>query len=267
MSPLLRDLIRFGLCPDRALFARYGRGLRPSLVKKGSIPVEPGAPDEPWRGALAGLRQILKDEVPRNADASIVLSSHFVRHLVLPANESLSGREEWREYASHQFERIHGARARGWDVQVAESAAPHPRLASAIDKALIEAALAAFEGSHARLDSIQPYLVAAFNRALPSMPGPSFWFALQEPGRLLLGFVRDGVWQSARGRQVNGRWHEELPELVERESALLAAGDSCREVLVSSLGPEEPAATDAFKVTAALANLPSGERLYAMVCP
>jgi hypothetical protein len=263
---LLRDSIRFGLCPDRVLFARYGRGLRPELLKKGSFPVSAGAPDEPWRGALGALPRILKDEVPRAAGASILLSGHFVRHLVLGANDSLSCREEWREYASHQFERIHGARARDWNVQVAESLAAHPRLASAIDKALIEAALAAFEGSRARLESIQPYLVAAFNRALPAMHGPSSWFALQEPGRLQLGFVRDGVWQSIRSRQVNGRWHEELPELVERESALLAASDSCGEVLVYSLGPEEPAATGAFKITAALANLPADERLYAMVC-
>jgi hypothetical protein len=237
VSPSLSDSLRLGLSPDRVVFARFGRGLRPKLVERGVVPVEAAAGDDAWRGPLAALPELLKVHAPRAARASLVLSSHFVHHLVLKANESLSSREEWREYAAHRFEKIYGARALGWDIQVASADKAQPRLASAIDRTLIEAAVAAFKDSRARLESIQPHVVSAFNRALPSAPGASFWFALREPGRLLLGFIGDGAWRSVRCRRATERWRDELPQWLERESALLATGEPCRELVVSDEQP------------------------------
>jgi hypothetical protein len=237
VSPSWRDSLRIGLCPDRVVFARYGRGLRPKLVEKGVLPVtgEPGA--EPWQGAVAALPQLLREHAPRSALASLVLSGHFVRYLALGANDGLSGRGEWREYALHCFEKTYGARALAWDIQVAEAGARRPRLASAIDRALLDEAVAAFKGSRARLESIEPYLATAFNRALPAAKGSSFWFVLQEPGRWSLGLVREGIWQSLRSRRANG--HDEVERMVERESALLADGEPCRDLLVASLGEDQ----------------------------
>jgi hypothetical protein len=222
--------------PDRVVFARYGRGLRPRLIEKGAVAVEPGGA-EPWRAPLATLAGLLQKHAPRAADAGIVLSNHFVRYLALDARADLSDRDEWREYAAHRFEETYGAKALEWDVRVAEAKTKGPRLASAVDKALIEAALGAFAGSRARLRFIEPALVTAFNKA-EAPRSPSFWFVLHEPGRVLLGLVRDGEWQSVRGRRAGALWQEELPQMVERESALLGA-EPCREVLLSSLAGEE----------------------------
>jgi len=263
VSPSWLDSLRFGLFPDRVAFARYGRGLRPRLIEKGVVAVEPGGP-EPWRAPLAALAGLLGEHAKRPADAGIVVSNHFVRYLVLGANPGLSDRGEWREYAAHQFEETYGVKALGWDVRVAEARTPSPRLASAIDRALVEAALAAFAGSRARLVFIEPALVTAFNKA-PAVQPPSFWFVHHEPGRVLLGLVRDGVWHSVRGRRAEARWHEELLQMVERESALLAGAEPCSEVLLSSLAGEKPAATGSLKVTAALPGLTADERLHAMV--
>ncbi len=229
------------------------------------ISVDSGTAEEPWRAAIAALPKLLEAHAQRAADATVVLSNHFVRYALLGANDRLSSREEWLEYASHHFEKTYGARARDWDIQVAESGAAHPRLASAIDKVLLAAAAAAFEKSRVRLRSIQPYLMIAFNRALPSMGQSPFWFVVEEPGRLLLGLVRDGVWQSVRARQTSARWCEELPRMVERESALLASAEPPRDVLVSALDPDEPAASKEFKFTAPPSPLAGDERAYAMV--
>jgi len=236
VSPSWLDSLRFGLFPDRVVFARYGRGLRRRFLERGSIAVEPGGP-EPWRAPLAALAGLLQKHAPRPADAGIVVSNHFVRYLVLGANAGLSDGQEWREYAAHRFQETYGAKALDWDVRVAVTKTKGPRIASAVDKALIETALGAFAGSRARLTSIEPCLVSAFNKATP--PAQSFWFVLHEPGRVLLGFVSDGAWQSVRGRRAGTQWREELPQMVKRESALLAGAEPCREMLLSSLEGEE----------------------------
>lgn len=266
MSPSLSESIRIGLCPDRVLFARYSRGLRPRLLEKETLSVDAGIAEEPWRAAIAALPKPLEAHAPRTADATVVLSNHFVRYALLGANDRLSNRDEWLEYASHHFEKTYGARARDWDIQISESGTAHPRLASAIDKALLAAAAAVFENGRVRLRSVQPYLTIAFNRALPCMRQSSFWFVVEEPGRLLLGLVREGLWQSVRARQTNARWCEELPQMVERESALLASGAPCRDVLVSALDPVEPAASNGFKFATPPSPLAGEERAYAMVC-
>ncbi len=266
MSPSWNESLRVGLCPDRVILARYGRGLRPRLIEKGALSFDAGTAEEPWRAAVATLPKSLEPHAQRAADATVVLSNHFVRYALLGANDRLSGREEWLEYASHHFEKTYGARARDWDIQVSESGAAHPRLASAIDKALLAATAAAFENGRVRLRSIQPYLMIAFNRALPSVGQASFWFVTQEPGRLLLGLVRDGLWRSVRARQTSARWCEELPRMMERECALLASAEPCRDVLVSALDPDEPAASEGFKFAMSPSPLAGDERAYAMVC-
>jgi hypothetical protein len=266
VSPSSSESLRIGLCPDRLIFARYGRGLRPRLIEKGALSFDTGIAEEPWRAAVAALPKLLQAHAPRAADATVVLSNHFVRYALLGANDRLSSREEWLEYASHHFEKTYGMRARDWDIQISESGAAHPRLASAIDKALLAAAAAAFENGRARLRSIQPYLMIAFNRALPSMGQSSFWFVAQEPGRLLLGLVRDGLWRSVRARQTSARWCEELPRMLEREGALLTSAEPCGDVLVSALEPVEPAASNGFKFTTPPSPLSGDERAYAMVC-
>jgi hypothetical protein len=262
----LRESIRIGLCPDRVIFARYGRGLRPRLLARGILSAEAVPAQEPWRAPLAALPKLLQLHSPRAADAVVVLSNHFVRYLVLEANDRLSSREEWREYASHRLEKTYGARARDWHVRIAEAGPAHPRVASAIDKTLLEAAAAAFKGSRARLWSIEPYLMTAFNQALPALRQSSFWFVVEEPGRLLLGLVRDGLWQSVRGRQANTRGCEELPQAVERESALLASREPCRDVVVSPLRTVQLEATNGFKFTTPPSPLAGEDGAYAMVC-
>lgn len=267
MSPSLRESIRVGLFPDQVVFARYARGLRPRPIEKGILPVEAGSADEPWRTAVAALASFLRARALRPADAVVVLSNHFVRYLLLDSSERLSSREEWQEYAIHRFEKTYGMRAREWDIRVAESRSGHPRLASAIDKTLIEATGVACKNSRARLRSIQPYLMTAFNQVLPAMRKASFWFVLEEPGRLLLGLIRDGVWRSVRGRRANACWRDELPQILEREVALLAPEEPCREVLVSALDAVEAGAMDGFQVAAPLSPPADQDRIYSVVRP
>jgi hypothetical protein len=264
VSPSLRESLRIGLCPDRVAYMRYSRGVRPRLLDRGTLGVEGGIAEEPWRPALDTLSKVLQSQGARSASAVMVLSNHFVRYVLLGADKRISSREEWLEYASHCFEKTYGERARGWDIRVAESAAERPRLASAIDRALLEAIAASFKTVRASLGSIRPHLMVAFNRALPLMNRGSSWFVVQEPGQLLLGLLRDGLWRSVRGRRADTGWHEELPQIVDRENALLAPEEPCRDVFVAALEPAEPGERGGYRFAAPAAAADQG--IYAMVC-
>ena len=54
--------------------------------------------------------------------------------------------------------------------------------------------------------------------------------------------------------------------MLEREGALLASSEPCRDVLVSALDPDEPAASNGFKFIAPPSPLKGDERAYAMIC-
>jgi len=84
--------------------------LRPRLLAKGALSFDAGTAEEPWRATVAVLPKALEAHAQRAANATVVLSNHFVRYALLGANDRLSSREEWLEYASHHFEKTYGAR-------------------------------------------------------------------------------------------------------------------------------------------------------------
>lgn len=264
MSPSLRESLRIGLCPDRVAYAHTSRGLRPKLIDRGTLAAEGEFTDQPWRAAIDALSKVLQAHGARTTDAVVVLSNHFVRYVLLGADRRISSREEWLEYAAHCFEKTYGERASGWDVLVTESGPERPRIASAIDKALLEAIAASFKKSRARLRSIRPHLMVAFNRALPAMKRGSSWFVVQEPGQVLLGLLRDGLWQCVRGRRTDAAWHEALPQIVDRENALLAPEEPCRDVFVCALQPAEPGERSGYRF-AVPAPAADDDGIYSMV--
>jgi hypothetical protein len=73
--------------------------------------------------------------------------------------------------------------------------------------------------------------MAAFNRMRPR-PGESRWLVIAETGRLTLVLVELGVWRAIRSRQVADDWRAELPQMLERKTAILGVEQPCEEVVV-----------------------------------
>ena len=118
--------------------------------------------DGGWEAPVKVLPEIMK---PHSGELSIVLADQFVRYVLLPWNETLKSGEQWLALAKHRFAGLHGAaRAAEWEVKVSETAPAGARLACAVDKALIDALKKQFLSSEIHLASVQPFLVAAFNR-------------------------------------------------------------------------------------------------------
>jgi len=187
-----------------------------------------------WRTSMDALSSVLKDH--RNAEASVVLADQFVRYALLPYNAALKTSAEWLALARHRFSALHGARAAEWDVKITETAPDGARLACAVERDLIAALAERFVASGVRLVSVQPFLVAGFNRIRRTVGNGSCWIVVEELGRLTLALIQRGAWLAIRARRSDARWQQALPEILERETAFLGLPAPCTRVIVCAQG-------------------------------
>lgn len=165
--------------------------------------------------------------VGTRARLAVVLSNHFARYAVLPWSAALGSEDDWHAFARHNFAAVYGAGAAAWTIRVSSAGRGFARVACAIDTALLDSLRAV--GSVA---SIQPYLMAAFNRRARSLDSTSAWFVIQESGCLTACLVQERQWRLVRNRRVNGSWHEALSHLLERERAASDGTLRCDRVLL-----------------------------------
>ena len=209
--------LRVGMGPDR-------------IILTGGPAIEVPEGDGGWQAALPALDEALAGKT--GAEASVVLADAFARYVLLPWNETLKTPEQWLALARHRFAGLHGERAAEWEVKVSETAPRGPRLACAVDKELLGALKAKFSSSSIVLASVQPFLVAAYNRIHKSVGDGSCWVVVEERGRLTLVLIQRGAWLAIRSRRCDARWRLVLPEILERESAFLGVSEPCTRVIV-----------------------------------
>lgn len=196
MSPLLTSFL-----PERQVIGLAPTGLS---VRGQSIACDPAYGSEPWHGALARLQEM---ELGK-ARVTIELSCHFVRYALVPWSEALATPAEEAVYVRHHFARIHGERAKRWVVRAAEAAPGEPRLASAIDAALLDSLKETFGGKQAKLVSIQPVLMSRFNAARKALPQGGAWLVLAEPERACIALHGGKGWRSVQNAK--GAWRAAL---------------------------------------------------------
>jgi hypothetical protein len=206
--------------------------LSPTRVRVGekAVPCDPALGAEPWQGAVHALKKL---DLPRGK-ATVILSNHFVRYALVPWSAALAGEAEETAYVRHHFGRIHGERAKAWAFRATPAPSAAPRLCSAIDTNLL-AALKELFSKKSKLISVQPYLMAAFNRWRGAIPAAGAWLALVEPERACVGLHARGHWQSVQNAR--GEWLA----LLERERHRIA-GEIPKLVLLHS---EHPVAGEA----------------------
>ncbi len=224
MSLLWRNReLRIGLAPER-IHVRDAKSL------------EISATDGGWQAPLEVLPEVLKG---RSGQASVVLADQFVRYALLPHNSALKSDDEWLALGRHRFSVLHGPRADEWDVRIAATAPHGARLACALDKALLFKLSEIFEKAGIRLASVQPFLVAAFNRIRRRVGNGSCWIVVEETGRLTLALIQRGAWVAIRARRADALWRRVLGEILERESAFLGLSQPVTRVIVCAQGAFE----------------------------
>ena len=230
------------LSASKGFFKKLAIGFAPAELAVGGerVACDPAYGAEPWHGALARLEAL---ELGR-ARVTVELSSHFVRYALVPWNDALATPAEEEVYLRHHFAKIHGERAKAWTFRASEAAPGAPRLASAVDAALVEALKKAFAGKRAKLVSIQPALMRRFNAVRRSLPPAGAWLVLAEPERACIALHGPEGWRAVQSTK--GDWRAAL----ERERYRI---DGTLPSLVLLAGAEPPASDAAleFKAIAA----------------
>jgi hypothetical protein len=204
VSRLFRDRLLIGLAPAEL------------TVGKDSVACDPAFGAEPWQGAISALKAL---EFRRPCNVTLVLSNHFVRYAIVPWSNALNTAAEEDAYLRHHFSKIHGERTKSWTLRATESAVGVPRLASAVDQALIESIQDCFpKGGKARLISVQPRLMSKFNEWRKFIPDAGAWLVLAEPDRACVALHAEGRWRSVQNGK--GAWRA----LLDRERYRMYGG-------------------------------------------
>jgi len=226
--------LRIGLGPDR-IYVSDARA------------IELAANDGSWNASVETLAASLGG---MKGEAAVVLADQFVRYALLPYNETLKTREQWLALATHRFNTLHGPRATEWQISVTETAPQGARLACAVDRALVNQLMEVFSKANMRLVSVQPFLVAAFNRIRKTVGNGSCWLVVEEPGRLTLALIQRGMWIAIRSRRVDSGLRNALPEILERESAFLGLAQPITRVIVCAQREFDVEMHDAWRAEA-----------------
>lgn len=221
MSPLFPEKVVFKVGPTEI------------LVGEKRVACDPAYGADPWSGALAALAAH-KPEAP--CRVTVVLANPLVRYAVVPWSEGLDSAEEEEAYVRHHFAKVYGERARDWELRASEAAPGAARLASAVDRRLVEEVKALFPaGGKAKLVSLQPELMSAFNQWRGAIPADGAWLVLAEPGRACVALHGRAGWAGV----VNGKgaWLE----LLDRERYRLGDTSPDLVLLHGAKPPEAPA--------------------------
>lgn len=238
MSRLFPDRVFVALAPSRLTVERRRGGLGRAGVETQHLACDPRPGSQSWQGALAALSAI---ELPP-CRVTLELSNHFVRYALVPWSGALATPAEEEAYVRHHFGMIHGERAKAWAVRATGAAPGAPRLASAVDRALLEAISAIFKGRRGvTLASIQPQLMGRFNAWRDAVPPSGAWVVMAEPDRACIALHGRAGWRSVQNAK--GSWRG----LLERERYRVD-GDIPDVVLLA--GASAPAGDGAWKFRA-----------------
>lgn len=151
-----------------------------------------------WAVALETLDRLLGEYAHPRAEVRVLVSGHFSRFCLVPWSEHISSPSELLGFAHLCFEDLYGAASQPWSMVLSAEAAGHDRIACALPQDLLERLRSLVSARHLRLSSVQPYLMAAYNRFDQSLGPGDFLLVVAEPVRSVLLLAREGRWSSVR---------------------------------------------------------------------
>jgi hypothetical protein len=179
----------------------------------------------------------LLDEALDHADwnhrqADVVLSQHFVRHVVTPPPGKPLSRREEQALVDATLREIYGEEAARWRVEVL-SQPPHAGLVgAAVDAAFADELDAVLARHGIGGVTIRPLISVAAHLLPRAFQG---WCAVIEPGWLSLIGGANGIWQHLSGNPVGTDWATALPDLIAQEAGVFYS-DAPPAVWVQAVG-------------------------------
>jgi hypothetical protein len=225
----LRDHYTVVIGPEKVTLLRRRCGLRGEFDLKLDVPFPSGIGGT---GIRAALEQLLGRPEVAGGDLTVLLSNAYVRFQLVPWDDGVSSPEEMRAFARVRFEQVYGPDAVGWALETAPEGADRPRIAFAVEQDLLAQVRAAVAASKLRLRSLQPYLVAAYNRLRPQLRDSDFAFVVAEATRICLLVATGGLWSAVRAHNGSDA-PAQLGDVIDRELQLMGFGEGrCPPVFV-----------------------------------
>jgi len=174
-----------------------------------------------WAVALETLERLLAEHASAGAHLSVVISGHFSRFCLVPWSAEISSPEELRGFAQVCFEDLYGVPSQPWSIVLSAEPAGFDRVAVALPEDLLQRLRGLVKGRGLRLDSVQPYVMAAFNHFDQRLGDDDFLFVVAEPVRSVLLLAQEGRWVAVRSVGSNDS-DTALAALIGREGQLHA---------------------------------------------
>lgn len=231
------DQVGIALFPDRLLITRVGGLWTRKLKHREIVALAPVADEAPgWQAAVEALAGKVMEGALGRADVTVVLSSHFVQYVRVPGGALLKGEEEQKAFVRERVRSVHGGAAEGWVLRLSEAGPRRPRLACAVPHTLIEALTEVMAPLGRRFRSLQPHLMASFNRWRTRLGARTCWFVAAEPGLACLALLDAGEWQSVRAVKLGPDWPQALHGALARERFLADTRAECIDVRIFAPG-------------------------------
>ncbi|MDR6712408.1 hypothetical protein J2W83_002009 [Pseudomonas hunanensis] len=213
------------LSPDRycAVLGAEGVGLGRWHAQQhqwlGSRGFTSDAAQPAWAAALETLAVLLDEHALRDGQLQVLLSARFSRFCLVPWSDAIGHPRELQAYAQGCFENLYGQSLADWRIVLSPEPAATARIATALPEALLQGLQTLGRQHRLRLNSVQPYLMAAFNRCSAQLEQGDFLFVLAEPRRSVLLLAAGGAWQQVLA-QGCADTDQALQALIERTCEL-----------------------------------------------
>ena len=147
------------------------------------------------------------------ANARVVLSDLWVRYAIVPWSDELQGNAERLTHARYALADIYGDLVANWTVRLSDPVPGRAQIACAMPTALFSDLSDLIEQRGLRLLSLQPQLIAAFNRWRERLPESGAWFVSIEEGSLAAARLAPGGWDRVHVVRIGRDWEVELKRL------------------------------------------------------
>jgi hypothetical protein len=175
------------------------------------------AGERSWKSAVGALKATLAKLDGRSGRAAITLSNRFVRYIVAPWQDQLAAPDMEIAFARHCFRQSYGSAVDDWDVRVSPAAVGQPRVASAVDTELLDAIRQEFAQTRLKIRSIQPQLMAAFNRWRSKVDQRASLFMVVEDQFYTGMLLVRGRCEAVHTGALSAPPEEALPVILDRE--------------------------------------------------
>lgn len=212
MSPLWRDEIGIDLAPRRVGMVRLQRGIRPAVVAEREQTVGSKIALH-WAGSLATVDTLLGQSDWQGAALHVVVADCWARYAIVPWVADLTSADERLGHARQLLASTYGDAVSGWDVRLSDTPPGSVRIACTMPVELLEGVRAICTAHDAKLASLRPQLVAAYENWRHRLPPSGAWFVTVSEDTLAAVRVTQRAWDRVHNVRIGSDWTRELKRL------------------------------------------------------